>query len=130
MFRFALILAVVCAALLSTTSASTAIAQTREAQKEQLEKYLDGAGAPVDKFTFYKLQKWELVGDNRVVVWTRVNHAYLLTLENPCVELPWTSSIALTSSAHQVHVRFDYVLVENGRRCEITEIRPLAKDAL
>lgn len=130
MFRFALILAVACTALLSTTIASTAFAQTREAQKEQLEKYLDGAGAPVDKFTFYKLQKWELVGDTHVVVWTRVNEAYLLTVENPCVELPWTQSIALTSSARQVRVRFDYVLVEKGRRCQITEIRPLAKDVL
>ena len=130
MFRFALILAVACTALLSTTMASTAFAQTREAQQEQLDKYLEGAAAPVDKFTFYKLQKWELVGDNHVVVWTRVNQAYLLTVENPCVELPWTPSIALTSSARQVRVRFDYVLVDKGRRCQITEIRPLAKDVL
>lgn len=125
MFRFAMILAAACAVL-----ASSAFAQTREAQQDQLDKYLEAAAAPVDKFTFYKLQKWELVGDNRIVVWTRVNQAYLLTVENPCVELPWTPSIALTSSARQVRVRFDYVLVDKGRRCQITEIRPLAKDVL
>ena len=110
--------------------ASSAVAQTREAQEESLAKYLEGAGAPVDKFTFYKLQKWELVGDNRVVFWVRVNEAYLLTVEDPCVELPWTNSIALTSSARQVRIRFDYVLVEKGRRCQITEIRPLTQDVL
>ena len=110
--------------------ASSAFAQMRDAQKKSLAKYLDGAEAPVDKFIFYKLQKWELVGDNRVVVWVRVNEAYLLTVENPCVELPWTNSIALTSSARQVRVRFDYVIVEKGRRCQITEIQPLNKDIL
>ncbi len=125
MSRFAAIIAVTLALL-----ASPALAQTREAQEQRLAKYLDGAAAPVDKFTFYKLQKWELVGDNRVVVWVRVNEAYLLTVENQCVELPWTNSIALTSSARQVRVRFDYVLVEKGRRCQITEIQPLAKDVL
>ena len=125
MFRFATILAAACAVF-----ASSAFAQTREAQQDQLDKYLEAAAAPVDKFTFYKLQKWELVGDNRIVVWTRVNQAYLLTVEDPCVELPWTPSIALTSSARQVRVRFDYVLVDKGRRCQITEIRPLAKDVL
>ncbi len=125
MSRFAVVIAVAFALL-----ASPAFAQTREAQEKNLAKYLDGAGTPVDKFTFYKLQKWELVGDNRVVVWVRVNEAYLLTVENPCVELPWTNSIALTSSARQVRVRFDYVLVEKGRRCQITEIRPLAKEVL
>lgn len=125
MFRFAMILAAACAVF-----ASSAFAQTREAQQDQLDKYLEAAAAPVDKFTFYKLQKWELVGDNRIVVWTRVNQAYLLTVEDPCVELPWTPSIALTSSARQVRVRFDYVLVDKGRRCQITEIRPLAKDVL
>ena len=125
MFRFAIILAAACVVF-----ASSAFAQTRAAQRGQLDKYLDAAAAPVDKFTLYKLQKWELVGDNRIVVWTRVNEAYLLTVESPCVELPWTPSIALTSSARQVRVRFDYVLVEKGRRCQITEIRALAKDVL
>ena len=125
MSRFAMIIAAAFALL-----APPASAQTAEAQQQNLAKYLDGAGTPVDKFTFYKLQKWELVGDNRVVVWVRVNEAYLLTVENPCVELPWTQSIALTSSARQVRVRFDSVLVEKGRRCQITEIRPLAKDVL
>ena len=125
MLKFAAMIAVAFALL-----ASPAFAQTREAQEQSLAKYLDGAGAPVDKFTFYKLQKWELVGDNRVVVWVRVNEAYLLTVEDPCVELPWTNSIALTSSARQVRIRFDYVLVEKGRRCQITEIRPLTQDVL
>ncbi len=125
MSRYAAIIAVALALLASPT-----FAQTRQAQERSLAKYLDGAGAPVDKFTFYNLQKWELVSDNRVVVWVRVNEAYLLTVENPCVELPWTNSIALTSSARQVRVRFDYVLVEKGRRCQITEIQPLAKVVL
>lgn len=123
--RFAMIIAIA-----FTLLASPAFAQTREAQEQSLAKYLDGTGSPIDKFTFYKLQKWELVGDYRVVVWVRVNEAYLLTVENPCVELPWTQSIALTSSARQVRVRFDYVLVEKGRRCQITEIQPLNKDVL
>ncbi|MEO7917218.1 MAG: DUF6491 family protein [Dokdonella sp.] len=128
MFQLRVVAAFAAIGLMAAASMPVVFAQTREAQEQRLEHYLAGAGAPVEKFQFYKLQKWELVSPNQVVVWTRVTEAWLLTLEKPCSELEWTQSIALTSSTRQVRKRFDYVLVGKGRRCQITEIRPLSKD--
>lgn len=115
--------------LLALLSAASVGAQTREAQNDALQGYLARAGSPVDHFPYRSsMQKWELVGPNRVVVWTRVNEAWLLSVDEPCSELEYTPSIALTSSARQVRKRFDYVIVgKDKQRCAITEIRPIEK---
>lgn len=117
-------------AIAAVLFAGTASGQTREAQDDALQGYLARAGAPVDHFPYRTLQKWELVGQNRIVVWTRVNEAWLLSVDQPCSELQYTPSIALTSSARQVRKRFDYVIVGKGReRCTIMEIRPIDQTA-
>lgn len=110
---------------------STSHAQTREAQQESLDGYLARAGAAVDRFPFPSLQKWELVGPLQVVVWTRVNSAWLLTVDAPCIELEHGNTIALTSSARQVRARFDNVIVgRSAEQCRINRIRPIkAKQA-
>lgn len=104
-------------------------AQTRDAQDDALQSYLAKAGEPVASFPYYTLQRWELVGPDRVVVWTRVNQAWLLTVDKPCSELEYTTSIALTSSARQVRQRLDHVIVSKGKQhCTIMEIRPLLSE--
>ncbi len=99
-------------------------AQTRDTQQKNLEKYLAYAGEPVDKFQFWALTQWELVGPDKVVVWPRMNQAFLLTVDEPCQQLQWAKSIALTSSVNTVTKRFDSVIA--GRdRCRINEIQPI-----
>lgn len=99
-------------------------AQTRQTQAEALARYLPYAGAPVDSFRFFDLTSWELVAPDKVVVWPRLNEAYLLTVDQPCSELQWARAIGVTSTAGTVSRRFDAVTV--GReRCRINEIRPI-----
>ena len=99
-------------------------AQTRDTQQKNLDKYLAYAGEPVEKFQFWDLTQWELVGPDKVVVWPRLNQAFLLTVDEPCQELQWAKSIGLTSSANTVTRRFDSVIA--GRdKCRINEIRPI-----
>jgi len=43
-----------------------------------LDKYLPYAGEPVDRFQFTQLQKWVLLDEYRIVVWPRLNQAFLL----------------------------------------------------
>ncbi len=109
---------------LAMLAASSAQAQTREKQKEGLEAYLPYAGEPVDRFQFWKLTQWELVGGNKVVVWPRLNEAFLLTVDEPCRELEWAKSISLTSSTNSVNRGFDSVIA-SGQKCRINEIRPI-----
>ncbi|SFN53694.1 DUF6491 family protein [Dokdonella immobilis] len=108
-------------ALLAVTVAS---AQTREVQEKRLAEYLPYAGEPVDRFQFWDLIRYELVGEYKVIVWPRLNEAYLITVDSPCNDLEWAHSIGLTSSVHQVNRRFDFV-VAGQDKCRINEIRPI-----
>ncbi len=108
-------------ALLLATSAS---AQTREKQEKALSQYLPYAGTPVDRIQFWELQRWELVGEYKVVVWPRINEAYLLTVDGPCNDLQWKEAIGVTSTANVVNRRFDSVVVGHDK-CRINEIRPI-----
>ncbi len=108
-------------ALLLVTNAS---AQTVEKQDKALNEYLPYAGEPVDRFQFWDLKRWELVGDYKVVVWARLNEPYLLTVDRPCDDLRWAKEIGVTSTANSVRNRFDAVVI-GKRRCRINEIRPI-----
>ena len=109
-------------ALFGLLLATSAFAQTAEKQEKALSEYLPYAGEPVDRFQFWDLQRWELVGEYKVVVWPRLNEAYLLTVDPPCQDLPWAQKIGVTSTANSVSRRFDSV-VAGKSRCRINEIR-------
>mgnify|MGYP001203527162 FL=1 len=111
-------------ALLALLAATVASAQTREKQERALNQYLPYAGEPVDRFQFWELLRWELVGEYKVVVWPRLNEAYLLTVDAPCNDLEWKDAISVTSTVHVVSRRFDSVVVGHDK-CRINEIRPI-----
>jgi len=109
-------------AVLSITSAH---ADTRKTQQENLARFEKYAGAPTDQFEFWSLYKWQLVGPGKVVIWPTINDAYLVTVESPCPGLEWANSIAVTSKeSHMVSTRFDFVKYDKGQ-CRISEIRPI-----
>lgn len=97
----------------------------RESDQEALARYMDYAGAPVDRFSVLgRVDGWRPLGRNKLIVWTGVNEAYLLTVAEPCFDLEFAHSVSLTSTGSSVSRGFDSVKV--GRdRCMITEIRPI-----
>ena len=110
---------------LGLLAAGAAQADTRATQRKSLEKYTPYLEAPVDDFMFWSLYKWQLVGPQKVVVWSTVKDAYLLTVETPCTQLEWANGIGVTSQqSHQVTRRFDYVTVGSDR-CRIDESQPI-----
>jgi hypothetical protein len=111
--------------VLLALSIASAHADTRKTQAENLARFEKYAGAPVDQFEFWSLYKWQLVGPEKVVVWSTINDAFLVTVESPCPGLEWANSIAVTSKeSHMVSTRFDFVKYDKGQ-CEISEIRPV-----
>lgn len=107
-----------------------AFAQTPATQQKALSRYAKYAGAPIDQFQFWDLFQWELAGRDKVLVWTAVNQAYLITVRLPCNRLQWANSIGLTSQqAHIVSRKFDYVTA-GDERCHITEIQPIDYKAM
>ena len=106
-------------------AAGVAHADTRATQQKNLEKYTPYLQAPVDDFTFWSLYKWQLVGPEKVVVWSTLKNAYLLTVEKPCTQLEWANGIGLTSvQSHQVTRRLDSVTAGDNS-CRITKIQPI-----
>ena len=94
----------------------------------RLDQFEAAAGAPVDSFHFFDIQRWEQLGDEALAVWTRPNQAFLLDVR-PCRELEWTMGIGLTSTMNRVYARLDSVLA-GDLRCQITQIRPIDVAAL
>jgi len=114
--------ALVCAAC--STSPSRMSADAR------LALYSAHAGPSVDSFRLLgQLSRWEALGNEALVVWTRPNEAWLLEPYGPCDGLDYSSAISLTDHAGRVEAGLDYVLVSNPSSihvpCGIRGIRPL-----
>lgn len=102
----------------------------REHEAEAYDLYRDFAGPPVDEFTYLgNYDSWRSLGKNVLAVQTSLSDAYLITVQGPCHDLSFASTIALTSTGHTVHRDLDSVRV--GREvCTIRQIRPVNYTAL
>lgn len=110
------------ASLLAMAGCASTGGGPSEREAAQLERYRSFAGAPVKDFHFWQLDRWEVLGDLELVVWTTPREAYLLQLQRPCTGLDFANTIGLTSTQQRVYSRFDSVLFDN-QRCRIGEIR-------
>jgi hypothetical protein len=101
----------------------------RERAARRLVEVERHAGAPVENFHFWKIDRWEGLGPLEVAVWTRINEAWLLKLRRPCAGLEFATGIGVTSTGNRVFRNFDAVVFER-QRCQIAEIRPVDGKAL
>ncbi len=102
----------------------------REGKEETLERYMTYAGPPVDSINYLGgFSGWNSLGRNKLLVWSGVSKAYLLTVEPTCRDLEFAERVEVTSSTGStVQSRFDRVRFRNGYRhesCRIEEIRPV-----
>jgi hypothetical protein len=114
--------------LLAALAAVTACSGMRHRESDQvtLERYMDYSGQPVESFSYLgRFDSWRALGRNKLVVWTGLNDAYLLTVQEPCQDLQFAQRIGLTSTTGSVHRGFDSVRLGRHEQCRITEIRPV-----
>jgi hypothetical protein len=110
--------------------ASVAHADTRAHEDEEFARYKQYAGAPIDEFPMFRMWKWQVVGPERIIIWSTINDAYLVRVEKPCVRLEWTHAVVVTQKMRQkVSKKFDYVVFGN-QRCKIDEILPVDYKAM
>jgi hypothetical protein len=110
---------VILAALLASACAG---GLRRDTSDEKL-SYLDYAGDPIKGFTSFRLQSWQPLSRNQLVLWAGVNEAYLVTIWDGCQDLLFAEAIHVSSTGSQIST-FEHVNV--GRdRCQISEIRPI-----
>ena len=111
---------------LATLASCTEVAKRQEAaEARDREQYLHYAGPPVERYSTALVpnyQRWSLIGEGQVVVWTDYDHAYALKVQLPCPELQFADSLDVTASNHTVTRGFDSVVVAH-QLCRITEIR-------
>lgn len=112
------------AALALALLAACASNPPSERRAQRLAEFLRYAGEPVDEVRTFELNRFEVVGPNELVVWTRVSEAYLLTVQQHCPDLVWAQTIGITTTLNTVQRKFDSVLT--GRiPCRIVAIRPI-----
>jgi hypothetical protein len=106
------------------TAACTGIPR-QERDHEQLERYLQYAGPPLDRITYLgRYDGWQALGRYQLVLWTNINDAYLITVRPPCEDLQFADHIGVTKTASTIDARFDSVIVRHWK-CQIAEIRPI-----
>lgn len=112
------------ASLLLTCVALAACASTtpREREEVALARYSAHAGEPVSSFHLRLMREWVSLGSTHLAVYTSVNEAWLLEVEQPCHGLDFTRAVQLTSTGSRVYSRFDSVRFEH-QICRIREIR-------
>lgn len=121
--------AIVSVLMLSLSLTACAGPGPRERMAERLLEFERHAGAPVRDFHFWDIDHWEALGADTIVVWTRVNEAWLIRVKRPCNGLEYASVVGLSSTNNRVSRSFDAVLFEH-QRCRIDEIRPVDGRAL
>ena len=109
--------------LLAATLLSACTGMLRNSAASESERLTDYAGEPIDSFNTFGLDSWSAVGRDRLIVWDGPSRAYLIVVREPCSELKFAESVAVTSTLRSVS-KFESVRV--GRdRCPINEIRPI-----
>ena len=127
---------VMVAATLSTMlSIGAWAASPRQRDAAELARFERYASPPQDSMHYFQLQNFQYLGKNAqnadvVAVWTGVNQVYMLTLEQPCINLDFAFSIGLTSTAGSINARMDYVKYDHGKRCRIMTIQKVDYKAM
>jgi len=95
----------------------------RSTQSDPLAKYDGYIGEPVRSFTAMRMQSWQPVSSDRLILWTGLNDAWLITLQGNCPDLNFAHTVSVTSTGSSVST-FDTVLVGRNR-CPIKQINPI-----
>jgi hypothetical protein len=109
--------------LLSVVLSACAAGLSRKDEGMQF-RYVDYAGDPVERITVMRgVDYWTSISRTQLVIWTRMNEAWLLTVWDSCTELQFAQAISVTQTGNSIS-RFEKVRVGN-EECPITEIRPI-----
>lgn len=111
--------------LLATTAlaAGCAAGGSISRSDQALEKYEPYIGEPIRGFTAFRIDSWQSVDRNHLILWTGINDAWLITVGGSCPDLMFTDRIRVTSTGNQVST-FDKVMVR-GDTCLIDTIQPI-----
>lgn len=88
----------------SSTPAPTPPAQLAQDQGYELRK-------PIDRIMNYRLDSWNYINPQTVIIHAGGNRDYLVTLRDRCHELMNTEVLATTSTGSAMRAKFDAIIV-------------------
>lgn len=109
-------------AVVAFASACSGITR-REDPQAKLDRFMDYAGPSIDRFVHLgRYDSWQVLTNDKLVVFPSLNEAYLLTVARPCTGLRFANRVGLTSTGSTVSRGFDFVRFDR-ERCQIIDIR-------
>lgn len=109
--------------LVAVLAAGCASATSVRRSDLAFEKYAPYLGDPVRSITAFRIHSWESVSRDKVILWTGVNEAHLVTISGSCPDLMFADQIGVTSTGRQIST-FDKIVVRRDT-CLIETIRPI-----
>lgn len=110
--------------LLASAAVTPVWAQQTASERADLARYERYAEPPVEQVHFFRIDGFKYLASDRVAVWFGINRMYLLTVEQPCINLALADTIGLTARDGMLHAKFDAVTFRH-QRCRITAITPV-----
>ena len=110
-------------AILLAMVVTSACANGLERNRDPLAQYDGYIGEPVRSFTAFRVQSWQPVDTNQLILWTGVNDAYLIKVEGYCPDLPYANTVSVDNKTSQIST-LDSIIVK-GDRCRIKQINPI-----
>lgn len=107
------------AALAAGCAAGTAVSRSDQA----IGKYEPYIGEPVKRFSAFRIDSWQSVDRNRLILWTGINEAWLITVGGTCPDLMFADTIRVTSTGREIST-FEKVIVRRDT-CLIDRIQPI-----
>lgn len=110
---------------LALAMSSACGAQGLQRNSDPLAKYDGYIGEPVKSFNAFRIDSWQPVDKDELILWTGINTAYLIKVTGFCPDLPFAQSIAVDNKGIGNTIStYDYIIVRRDR-CPIEQINPI-----
>ena len=112
--------------------AASSVASAKSGASEEHSSYFAYAGGDsLPEIRWSELHNWQRDSDSSVVLWTRPNRAYLVTLENECHALRSAKTIKVAGvDAFERRLRPTDELQFGGTKCPVSDIKAIDLDAM
>jgi len=85
---------------------------------------------PLSRITAFRFDSWTSLGQRHLIIKTRFNKPYLITLKTRCYDLRMAHVIGIDNTGSTLQAGFDAIVVpdNNGQKCYIDSIYKITKE--
>jgi len=113
------------------SSCATRTTMTQSELKDAYNSFIDSEKLESKRrVTSFRLQGWSDLGDEHLILTANVNRYYLISLNQPCLNLQYANTIVVNNPDTILERKFDSISVPGylGFKCFIKDIYQVTKD--